>query len=366
MKELIVNRVENNIFNYQGWPTVTKDENGTLYVACSGHRLAHVCPFGKNLLYISRDDGETWSSPVIINDTVLDDRDAGILSLGDGKFLLTYFNHSRDFYLKDKNRLQSAFSFQAPFNGGKRDLIEGVMKYWEDMDEVGNRYGSFVRLSNDGCRTWSDAIKVPISSPHGPVKLSDGRLLYLGKECYSGQYENAVFAFDSSDGGKTWNYLSRVDFPDGCGPKNIHEPYAVELPDGRILGALRGQGEAVDHGFTIFFCTSDDGGKTWTHPKASGICGSPPHMLVHSSGAIVLTYGRRKAPFGERARISYDGGETFGEEIVISSESPTGDLGYPSSAELSDGSILTVYYQRAAGDDYTSILGTKWKLDENN
>ena len=359
MKEIIINRTSDSIFKYQGWPTVTKDENGTLYVACSGHRLAHVCPFGKDMLYISHDDGESWSSPLVINDTSLDDRDAGIVSLGDGKFLMTYFCHPRNAYIKDRKRLAGTFP------DGRQELIEGMMKYWEAMDESKNTFGSFVRLSDDGCKTWSDPIRVPISSPHGPIKLSDGRLLYLGKECYTDEYENAVYAFDSTDGGKTWNYLSKVDFPEGCGPDNIHEPYAIELPDGRILGALRGQGDAVDHRFTIFFCMSDDGGRTWTHPVPSGICGSPPHMLLHTSGAIVLTYGRRKAPFGERARISYDYGRTWGEEIVISSESTSADLGYPSSAELSDGSILTVYYQRYGNDSFTSILGTKWRIDEN-
>ena len=360
MKEIIINRSIDGIFNYQGWPTVTKDEHGTLYVACSGHRLAHVCPFGKNLMYVSCDDGETWSAPVIVNDTPLDDRDAGILSLGGGSFLLTYFCHPRDAYIKDRNRLATTFF------DSRQELIEGVMRYWEGMDETKNCFGSFVRLSDDGCKTWSKAIRVPISSPHGPTLLSNGKLLYLGKESYTDEYENAVYAFESSDGGNTWQYLSRVDFPDGCGPANIHEPYAVELPDGRILGALRGQGEAVDHGFTIYFTVSEDGGRTWTHPAPSGVCGSPPHMLVHSSGAIVLTYGRRRAPYGEKARISCDGGKTWGEEIVISSESTSGDLGYPSSVELSDGSILTVYYQRYGDDKFTSILGTIWSIDEGN
>lgn len=360
MKEMIVSRVSEGIFNYQGWPTITRDEHGTLYVACSGHRLAHVCPFGKDLLYISHDEGETWSSPVIVNDTALDDRDAGILSMGDGKFLLTYFCHPRDSYIKDRKRLANTFDDQ------RQSLIEGMLCCLEGMDEDRNTYGSFVRLSSDGCRTWSEAIRVPISSPHGPTLLSSGKLLYLGKECYTEEYENAVYAFESADGGRTWNYLSRVDFPDGCGPDNIHEPHAVELPDGTLLGALRGQGDAVDHRFTIFFCTSSDGGRTWTHPTPSGICGSPPHMLVHSSGAIVLTYGRRKAPYGERARISRDGGKTWGEEIAISSEATSGDLGYPSSVELSDGSILTVYYQRYKNDTFTSILGTRWSIDGGN
>ena len=96
MKFGIVNRSESGIFRYQGWPTVCRDENGVLYAVCSGHRIGHICPFGKNLMYKSFDEGETWSAPMIINDTVLDDRDGGIVSLGGGKLLMTYFNHPRD------------------------------------------------------------------------------------------------------------------------------------------------------------------------------------------------------------------------------------------------------------------------------
>ena len=72
MKFGIVNRSKSSLFPYQAWPTVCKDENGVLYATCSGHRLGHLCPFGKNLMFISRDEGESWSSPIIINDTELE------------------------------------------------------------------------------------------------------------------------------------------------------------------------------------------------------------------------------------------------------------------------------------------------------
>ena len=355
MKFGIVGRIGDGVFRYQGWPTVCRDENGVLYAVSSGHRLSHVCPYGKNVLYISRDEGETWTPPIIINDTALDDRDGGITSLGDGKLLLTYFNHPREFY----------FGLHDRDNWGREPLYEAMLSYWKDMPESENHAGSFVRLSRDSGKTWEEAVKVPVSSPHGPIRLSDGRLLFLGKEFHSGEYESgAVFAFDSADDGKTWNCLGRVDFPDGCNGDNIHEPDCLELPDGRLLGALRGQGDPVPYRFSIYTTVSEDGGKTWTHPKSLDVNGSPPHLLLHSSGAVVLTYGRRTPPFGERARISYDNGETFGEEIVISEESNNGDLGYPSTVELSDGSLYTVYYQRAQGDDYCSVLYTRWNLPE--
>ncbi|NLB16607.1 MAG: exo-alpha-sialidase, partial [Clostridiales bacterium] len=57
----IVNRVRNALFTYQGWPSVARDENGTLYAVASSFRVEHVCPFGKTAMYISRDEGKTWT-----------------------------------------------------------------------------------------------------------------------------------------------------------------------------------------------------------------------------------------------------------------------------------------------------------------
>lgn len=357
MRQGVICRIETGLFRYQAWPTVCRDEDGILYAVCSGHRLGHVCPFGKDLMYISRDEGETWSAPMIVNDTCMDDRDATIASLGRGRLLLGWFNHPREFYFGERKWITSNTD---PVTHA---LSEGMLQAWEQMPPGQTRFGSFLRLSEDGGSTWGEARQVPVSSPHGPIRLKNGKLLYLGKEFHSGRYEKgAIFAFESADEGRTWECLSRVDFPDGCDAEDIHEPHAIELADGVLLGALRGQGKKVPYGFTVYICRSEDGGRSWTHPRHLDVCGSPPHLLLHSSGAVVMTYGRRRAPYGERARVSYDGGENFGEELIISAEAPDSDLGYPSSVELSDGSIFTVYYQKLPGDRFCSLLYTRWRL----
>ena len=76
-----------------------------------------------------------------------------------------------------------------------------------------------------------------------------------------------------------------------------------------------------------------------------------------------MTYARRQDPPRICARLSYDGGKTFGEEIALN-PSVTSDNGYPSTVELSDGTMLTAYYQRLPEDDFCSILYTKWRIDE--
>ncbi|MBQ8510508.1 MAG: exo-alpha-sialidase [Clostridia bacterium] len=357
----IVNRAKNTIFSYQGWPSICRDENGTLYAVASGFRVEHVCPFGKTVMYISKNDGKTWTPPIVINDTYLDDRDAGILYMGNGRMLVTWFSHSTKFYLDPyftwiKNHA-------APVAAG---AVVGMLGGYPFVPEELSKGGSFIRVSEDYGVTWSDTIQIPVSAPHGPILCRDGSLLYLGKEMYADHIipKGAVCAYKSTDGGYTWNQTASLSFPEGTIPGNFHEPHAIELPDGRILGMIRVEGKNLTNlvGYTMYQTISEDGGKTWTIPAPTDVSGSPPHLMLHSSGALICSYGRRNPPHSERAMISWDYGKTWTEEYVIDDRPTDYDLGYPASVELNDGSILTVYYQKFSGDQTTSILYSRWKL----
>ena len=93
MEHGIICRKPDSLFSYFGWGSVARMDEHTLVAVCSGQRTAHVCPWGKTELFYSYDDGKTWSEPVVVNDTVLDDRDAGIVHLGGKRLLMTWFNH---------------------------------------------------------------------------------------------------------------------------------------------------------------------------------------------------------------------------------------------------------------------------------
>lgn len=56
--------------------------------------------------------------------------------------------------------------------------------------------------STDAGMTWSSPFRVPLNSPHGPVVLTDGRLLYAGKQLWSA--EKKVGVCHSKDDGKSW------------------------------------------------------------------------------------------------------------------------------------------------------------------
>lgn len=356
----IVNKKTGSIFDYQGWPSVCRDENGTLYAVASGFRLRHVCPFGKTVMYISRNDGETWSPPIVINDSYLDDRDAGIVYMGGGRLLVTWFAHPAKKYY-DEWRYSDILRDACAID---KNAASGMLDSLENLPADHAHGGSFIRISEDYGVTWSDTIKVPVSSPHGPAMLSDGSLIYLGKEMYSDGAAplNSISTYESRDGGYNWEYLSTLSLPDGTNKDNFHEPHVIELPDGHLLGAIRAQGDNVPHGFTIYTTVSSDGGKSWSEFACTDVSGSPPHLMLHSSGALICSYGRREEPFGERAMVSYDYGKTWTEDYVINDNTDDNDLGYPASVELADGSIMTVYYQKLPGDKKCSILYTKWRL----
>ena len=69
--------------NYFAWPTAARLKDGKIAVAASGFRLRHVCPFGKTVASYSVNDGESYTAPEPVIDTVLDDRDGGILAFGE-------------------------------------------------------------------------------------------------------------------------------------------------------------------------------------------------------------------------------------------------------------------------------------------
>ena len=96
--------------SYFAWPSIARLQNGKLAVVASGFRLEHVCPFGKAVISYSEDEGEHYTAPAPVIDTVLDDRDGGILAFGESGVMVTSFNNTKKFQRKyAKGRAQEAY-----------------------------------------------------------------------------------------------------------------------------------------------------------------------------------------------------------------------------------------------------------------
>jgi hypothetical protein len=48
--------------------------------------------------------------------------------------------------------------------------------------------------------------------------------------------------------------------------------------------------------------------------------------------------------------------------VILSGDGLGGDLGYPSTVELADGSLLTVWYEVMAGHPHAVLRQAKWRL----
>jgi sialidase-1 len=358
----IVCHLPNSDRGYFGWPSVARTADGALAVISSGLREWHICPWGKTVLNVSRDDGATWSAPRVIRDTPIDDRDAGVISLGGGRLLAATFS-------SDPRPFEHEAAADAAMRAGWRGHLAGL----RDAD-IAPHLGSWILRSDDGGETWGDPVAAPVSAPHGPVRLSNGRLAYLGKDARA-MGDGAVLCAVSDDDGAQWTIAGEVPRLPRTAAANYHEPHLVELPNGRLIGMVRienagprdGVGGDLDaigltH-FGILQTESDDGGATWTMPHPVGLGhGAPPHMIRHSSGVLICVYSFRRAPYGQRAMLSRDDGATWECDWVIRDDGPTWDLGYPASVELPDGSIFTVYYQQVRDGEPCALLWSRWRL----
>lgn len=349
----------NDPFGYFGWPSIARLDDNTLVVASSGLRTEHVCPFGKTVLNYSRDEGRSWSAPIVVNDTFMDDRDAGVVNLGGKSMLVSWFTSDTRKYREGAAKRYSAEVMAS---------WDEVLDTWTDA-KVDELLGSWVTLTDDG-ESWTAPIRVPVSTPHGPIRLANGDLLYLGKANFStpDRATGVIMACRSSDGGRTWAELGEVPACPGASHANVHEPHVAELADGRLVGMIRFQRSGPDDpvkdqiNFSLSQTESDDGGETWSIARPTGVYGSPPGLLAHSSGALLCVYGYRQEPYGQRAMVSRDGGQTWGDEIVLRDDGPDGDLGYPDSVEMPDGSVMTIYYQKSQAGEKCSLLYTRWQL----
>lgn len=332
---------------YNGWPTVAKLSNGELIVAFSGDRQKHVCPYGKVQIVRSADNGRTWSEPqTVYSSDVVDCRDAGIMQTKDGTLVLNFFTSVG--YL----------------NAGYKKVFDA-----RDKNKIAEDLGYWTMRSVDGGKTWVDKVRTASSSPNNVIQLRDGRLANLGtrnvdrlwkympKE-FSACKKEVVFE-TSSDDGKSWKIESNVPVGTNVNVNLLFEPHVAELCDGTLVGLVRNCSNPQNSLQTV----SHDGGKTWTTLRANGVDGYPPHLLRLKDGRVLATYSKRNSATGGiyAAISSNPDKEAFGQEVLLYAWN-TWDFGYPSSVQLDDGSIYTVFYAPLRRGEKCVIKSARWRL----
>jgi len=336
---------------YVAWPTIARKDS-ELFVVFSGDRDAHVSPDGKIQIIRSSDSGATWTDPVTVFDSPLNDSGgAGILLTKKGTLLVSWVSQFADCDSIDPHGRRPEW----------RHALEKITREMRDK-----WCSAWALRSTDGARTWGEPIRMETYTPHGPIQLADGRLLYMGGGYKKTAPEHSIYgAHESHDDGKTWRPIGQVSMPEEMlreKRRMLSEPHVVETESGKLVALFRTKFNCAKDRF-LYQSESADGGRTWSIPADTGVSGLPPHLIRLSNGWLLASYGRRRPPFGQRACISRDEGRTWdtADEIVVS-VAPCDDLGYPASVQLADGSIVTVFYQIDKPGEKPSVMATHWRL----
>ena len=340
---------------YHGWPTLARRKNGALLLAFSGGRERHVCPFGRVELMRSQDDGRTWRWPQVLIDGPIDDRDAGVVETAKGSLLVTTFTS-----LAYEAILERAEKAQP---GEKGAMDAKLLAEWRaahnriSAEQRQHELGTWMIRSTDGGVTWSARYAVPVNSPHGPVVLRDGRLIYAGKALWQG---DRVGVCESKDDGVTWEWLATIPARPGDDPKQYHELHAVEASDGTLIAHVRNHNSKNAN--ETLQSESTDGSQSWSPPHSIGVWGLPSHLLRLRDGRLLMSYGHRRVPIGNLARVSSDNGRSWSEPLTISNDAKSGDMGYPSTVECDDGTLVTVWYELLADSPNAQLRQARWKF----
>ena len=356
-------------YGYFAWPTVTKLDGKRLIAVSSGMRNEHIDIEGKLVCWYSEDEGKTWSEPQLLQDTVLDDRDAGVV-YWNGKIIVSWFCASKEYFRRQDRDKYAEWASSIP---------EAL-----DTKLMGGNY----IISEDGGKTWSEIYSMPegMFTPHGLIINPEGGLTSVGYLKYDKVLKRwgTGIAVRTTDGtmdenGFIWSDAIVIADSDTQYSWDFQEPYGLYNDDGVLIVVMR-----ADKG--LYQCELQPGANKFGEwRKIANVQESPAHMFRHSSGVMVMTYGYRgiyvdpntggtvsytergKDILGIRARLSYDGGLTWTREIVLTTDARItddnlSDLGYTSSVEISDGKIVTVYYQRNKYETRASIYQVVWEL----
>ena len=305
----------------QGYfPVITRLGGNELLMAYRGGG-AHMGLGGRLDVGRSPDGGLTWSAPVTVADSERDDRNPALGVAPDGTLVLAY--------------------------------------HWQgSYDEAGSwkpelgRADTRVVFSADGGRSWVDDGLIdyaPINgaSPFGKIFTAGGimhMLIYGGTPCCEagegtvrvGPASTPTYILRSRDNGRSWGDPTLVAL-------GLNESDVAILPDGRWLFVARSEDRAEQ---ALYSCVSEDGGRAWRLiGRVTDAKEHPPDITLLSNGWLLLLFGRRHPPFGVEGLISRDGGMTWDDRrLVFDDTLPGGDIGYPSTARLDDGRLVTAYY----------------------
>ena len=223
--------------------------------------------------------------------------------------------------------------------------------------------------SLDRARTWSGPFALPTYGRPGLLARTD--YLVEGRDRVTafvaaekdGGGEGQPLCIRTEDGGISWDLVGWIGPQPPAGYGYAIMPSTVALPGDGYLSIIR-RGGVFDgrKSWWIEPYVSPDDGQSWyllDEPTIDN-AGNPAAMIRLRDGRIAMTYGWRTAPYGMRARLSNDDGQTWSDEIILDQDSASWDIGYPRTVQRADGNCVTLYYNHPRGEEIRYIAGIIW------
>ncbi len=231
-----------------------------------------------------------------------------------------------------------------------------------------NKGPSLLLYSTDKGKNWKGPFQLAIGDLGIAARtdyIINGRhdaMVFLTAAKSNGR-EGRPFCAQTTDGGKTWNFVSWI----GEEPKDGFSIMSstVRLSKTDILTSFRHEENSRKGPNWIDAYLSTDNGKSWKFHSRPGEntgdkSGNPPSLIRLKDGRICVTYGYRSAPYSIRARLSSDNGKTWGQEIILRDGGAAWDVGYSRTVQRPDGKIVTVYYWSPELKKGRTIEATIW------
>lgn len=288
---------------WQGCPTILCTPKGRLFAGWYSGGSGEPSLSNYNLLIRSDDHGLTWSEPLLVIESLKQERVIAI----DIQLWLDPMNRMHLFWTqRDAN---------VPIQSPDHLRLWSIICDDPDADEL----------------KWSEPQMIaPGFLRCQPTVLSDGRWVLCAYDWFGTRYHYS----ESADQGKTW---IRREGSGKTNPTNFDESMILERKDGSLLMFARN----TSAGF-ISQSISPDMGKTWEETSLSSVPNPSTRFYLRrlKSGRVLLINNNdSKRRINMTAMLSEDDGKTWKYSLLVDPR----ETSYPDAVEGSDGYIYTVH-----------------------
>jgi BNR repeat-like domain len=233
----------------------------------------------------------------------------------------------------------------------------------------GQKGRSWFFYSYDRGKTWKGPFNFPMLGQTAIMARTDyivngkrDAMVFLTAAKATGGEGRTFMAF-TRDGGLHWEFAAWTTPDPGEGFSIM--PSTVRLSKSGLVTTVRHEDSHRKGPNWIDAYASQDDGKSWHYlsrpaPDTGDYSGNPPSLVRLKDGRLAITYGHRSPPFEIRARLSADGGKTWGPEILLRGGAGAWDIGYPRTVQRADGKLVTAYYWATEPMKERTIEATIW------